>query len=94
MGGLSGGNGSTPKVCNIVDVRRATNCLIMLSRIKMDYDEIRSNVLELDGLSLEQVRNESTKDYNCRACNLPGSSYMLYEVDSAHNHLCSIPLNR
>ncbi|CAN1144022.1 Formin-like protein 14 [Linum perenne] len=97
IGGRRGSNINKPEKVQLVDLRRAYNCEIMLSKVKMPLPEMISAILNLDSstLDIDQVENLikfcPTKEEMETLKNFTGDKGMLGKCEQFFMELMTVP---
>ncbi|CAN1306442.1 Formin-like protein 14 [Linum perenne] len=97
IGGRRGSNINKPEKVQLVDLRRAYNCEIMLSKVKMPLPEMISAILNLDSstLDIDQVENLikfcPTKEEMETLKNFTGDKEMLGKCEQFFMELMTVP---
>ncbi|RWR73451.1 formin-like protein 3 [Cinnamomum micranthum f. kanehirae] len=96
-GARKGSNINKPEIVHLVDLRRANNCEIMLTKIKMPLPNMISAILALDSsvLDIDQVENLikfcPTKEEMEMLKNYPGNKDMLGRCEQFFLELMKVP---
>ncbi|PWA68032.1 hypothetical protein CTI12_AA311990 [Artemisia annua] len=86
-----------PEQVQLIDVRRANNTLIMLTKVKMPYPEIVDAILQMDGTLIDADRLENilkfcpTKEEMEQLKNYQGDKYMLGKCEKYFLELMRVP---